>query len=66
LDGVRRVYFADHGLVDARVLNLVTMDRHVDVEGPVIVESPFTAVVIDPGSAVRRVDTGSLIIAIRR
>ena len=65
IDGARRVYFADHGVVDARVLNLVTMDRDVDVEGPAIIESPFTTVVIDPGSAVRRVDTGSLIIATR-
>jgi hypothetical protein len=33
------------------------------VEGPAIVESPFSTVVVDPGTSARRRPSGSLVIA---
>lgn len=70
----RRVYFPAVGIVEAKVCHLEALEprRPADaasakhrgdrLEGPAIVESPFTTVVIDPGAAVERTSTGSLLI----
>jgi N-methylhydantoinase A len=56
----RRAYFPQTGMVDARVLLFEELARGEVVEGPAIVESPVTTVVIDPGATVERTAGGSL------
>jgi N-methylhydantoinase A len=58
----RKVYFRESGLVDARVMRLDTMPIGQPVEGPAIIESSFTTVVIDPGAAATRRASGSLVL----
>lgn len=58
----RRCYFSDIGTVDAPVLRLESMARNVVVEGPALIESSFTTLVIEPGATAVRRATGSLII----
>jgi len=58
----RKAYFADTGLVDTRVVLFETMAPDDPLEGPAIIESPLTTVVIDPGAKVVRRGTGSLVI----
>lgn len=58
----RRVYFGPTGWIDARVRRFEALPQDVVVEGPAIVESGFTSVVIDPGAKARRDATGTLII----
>ena len=50
------------GLVDAHVHRLQAMAAGARVEGPAIVESSFTTVVIDPGASVVRSANGNLIV----
>lgn len=58
----RRVFFEDVGLVDTRTVHVESMPTEDVLQGPSIVESPFTTVVIHPGAAVHRSPSGSLII----
>jgi N-methylhydantoinase A len=58
----RDVFFQTHGLMSADVLQFEAVEVGADVEGPVIVEAPFTTVVVDPGARVTRAASGSLII----
>jgi N-methylhydantoinase A len=58
----RPAYFAGHGRVEAAVVHLASMERDVAHAGPVIVESPVTTVVVDPGASVRRTPRGNLVI----
>jgi len=60
--GTRQVYFAETGMVEAKVLRFEAMERDVPVEGPAIIESSFTTVVIDPGAVAERRASGSLVI----
>ena len=59
----RQVYFSDRGLVEAKIMHVESMERNRPVDGPAIIESLFTTVVIDPGAQVRRTGAGSLLIA---
>ena len=59
----RQVYFSDGGLVEAKIMHVESMERNRPVDGPAIIESSFTTVVIDPGAQVRRTGAGSLVIA---
>ena len=59
----RQVYFSDRGLVEAKIMHVESMERNRPVDGPAIIESSFTTVVIDPGAQVRRTGAGSLLIA---
>jgi N-methylhydantoinase A len=61
----RPVYFAATGWVDAGVHRFETLPIDVEIEGPAIVESGFTSVVVDPGASARRDATGTLIINVR-
>jgi len=54
LDERRQVYFADHGWVEAAVRRFEAVGETSPLEGPAIVESSFTTVVIDPGARARR------------
>jgi N-methylhydantoinase A len=58
----RSVYFDGPGRVHATVVSLATMARDVPYAGPVIVESPVTTVVVDPGAVAWRTTRGSLVI----
>lgn len=58
----RQIYFLDRGTVEAKVLRFETMERNVALEGPAIVESSFTTVVIDPSASAHRTSSGSLVI----
>ena len=58
----RAAYFPGVGLVDAHVHRLQAMAGGERVDGPAIVESSFTTVVIDPGASVVRPAGGNLIV----
>jgi N-methylhydantoinase A len=56
----RNVYFSGHGWLDAEVRGFSSL--HAPLHGPAIVESPFTTVVLPPGSAARSSAIGSLVV----
>jgi N-methylhydantoinase A len=56
----RRAYFPDLGTVDAKVLSFDAMEPGVVLEGPALIESPVTTVIIDAGASVARTSIGSL------
>jgi N-methylhydantoinase A len=58
----RTAYFDGIGMVDAHVELFDGMKLNVNLEGPAIVESPLTTVVIDPGARAVRKESGSLVI----
>ncbi len=58
----RRVYFRRTGWVDAPAFRFEALPDTAVVEGPAIVESSFTSVVIDPGTRARRDANGCMII----
>jgi N-methylhydantoinase A len=58
----RKAYFSDTGMMDTRVELFATMEPDVPLEGPAIIESPLTTVVIEPGAKVVRKRSGSLVI----
>ena len=58
----RSVYFSDSGFVEARVVHFDGMGEGETVDGPAIIESSFTTVVIDPGAKAERRPSGSLLI----
>jgi N-methylhydantoinase A len=60
VDPRRPVYFAGTGWIEARVERFETLPEGREVEGPAIVESSFTTVVIDPGAVARRTAGGGL------
>jgi N-methylhydantoinase A len=62
LAGRRDVYFSGHGALSAEVHALHSMPIGISVQGPAIIESPFTTVVVEPGAAAERRPSGSLVI----
>ncbi len=62
IEAGRSVYFPDTGFVEARVVHFDGMGPGETVEGPAIIESSFTTVVIDPGAKAERRPSGSLLI----
>lgn len=62
----RRVLFPGHGWRDAAVVRLETIAADDAVEGPAIVETPFTTVVIEPDAVARATEAGDLAIEIAR
>lgn len=60
----RECYFPESGRVSAPVHAFERLSPEMRVEGPAIVESPLTTVVINPGTTARRTETGSLLIDI--
>lgn len=63
VDGTRKVYFSGHGHVDATVRRFEAMKEGEVLNGPAIIESPFTTVVVDPGATAERRASGSVSIA---
>jgi len=60
----RQVYFKDSGWVKAKVASIDALAGDAVVEGPAILESGFTSIVIDPGARVARDRSGTLVIDI--
>jgi N-methylhydantoinase A len=61
--GRRAAYFTGAGWVETRVEHFATFPLAA-LAGPVIVESPFTTVVVDPGASARRSASGGLVISV--
>jgi N-methylhydantoinase A len=59
-DSARLAYFSAAGPVEARVRFFEAMQPGERLEGPAIIESPVTTVVIEPGAVVERTGAGSL------
>jgi N-methylhydantoinase A len=58
----RRAYFPGAGWVEAKVVRFEGLAAGLRVEGPAIVESSFTTVVIDPGAVATRTAQGGLLV----
>ena len=58
----RRVYFEGVGIVDATIRHFEEMTAGQTVQGPAIIESSFTTVVIEPGGVAERRATGGLMV----
>lgn len=58
--GSRKAYFGSTGWVDVPVHPFDSLAVDHEIEGPAIVESPFTTVVVDPGAIATRRASGSL------
>jgi N-methylhydantoinase A len=58
----RTIYLRGPGRVSAALRRLGDLPAGQTIEGPAIVESDFTTVVIDAGAAARRLESGSLLI----
>ncbi|WP_054303314.1 hypothetical protein [Gemmobacter sp. LW-1] len=58
----RNCYFRETGLGEVRLASFSEMTEDDRVRGPAIVESPFTTVVVFPGSEARKVASGSVVI----
>jgi N-methylhydantoinase A len=60
--GQRRAYFPRLGVVDVPVLDFGELSSGEAAEGPLIVESPVTTIVVDQDARVRRLPSGSLVL----
>ncbi len=58
----RQVYFHNRGHVDTPILRLETMGMDNERQGPAIIESPFTTIVVDPAARFLRSSAGSIVI----
>lgn len=59
---MRRAYFADSGEIETPVYELFTLPCGETRQGPAIIESPFTSIVVDPQASYTYESSGSLII----
>lgn len=65
-DGFRDLYFAGHGVVRGKVESLERLVPGAStVEGPAVIEAPFTTIVLDPGATAERLAGGNLLITVR-
>jgi len=60
----RRAWFVGSGPAEARVLAFESLEPGETVEGPAIVESPVTTIVVDPGARAERTPSGSVLVAV--
>lgn len=58
----RQVYFSARGWVDATTYRMESLAEGIEMQGPAIVESPFTTIVVDPPARFYRSAGGSIII----
>jgi N-methylhydantoinase A len=58
----RRAFFLNSGWLDVPVLTFAEIRPDVRIEGPAIVESPFTSIVINPDGAFSRSKNGNLVV----
>lgn len=62
VEGFREVYFEDVGLTKTPVLTLQSLPAEQVRQGPAIIETPFTTMVIDPRASFQLAKTGNLVI----
>jgi N-methylhydantoinase A len=62
VSGSRTAYFSGLGAVETNVELFEAMDPGAAVEGPAVIESAFTTVVVDPGATAVRTEGGTLVI----
>jgi N-methylhydantoinase A len=60
--GLRPIYFHGHGLVDTVISRLEHVAQGNVIQGPAIIESAFTTIVIDPEARFSRSEAGSIVI----
>jgi N-methylhydantoinase A len=60
IEGVRQVFFAGEGWLRTTIRRFETIEPGEFLKGPAIVESPFTSIVLTPGSVAQRRLSGSL------
>jgi N-methylhydantoinase A len=60
--GSRTAYFAGPGAVETDVELFEALEPGTAVEGPAVIESAFTTVVVDPGATAARTEGGTLVI----
>jgi N-methylhydantoinase A len=58
----RSVYFKDFGHLDTTVIMFETLSPEQRIEGPAIIQSATTTVVIDPGASATRTPGGSIVV----
>jgi N-methylhydantoinase A len=56
------VYFHRSGHLETTVVDLDSLAPSAELEGPAIVQSPITTIVVDPGARARRTAAGSIVI----
>ena len=56
----REVHFAGHGKTLTEIRNLDSIAVGDTIQGPAIIESPFSAIVVDPGASATRRPSGSI------
>lgn len=59
---MRKAYFSGTGSVDTPTMALATLEIGEVNQGPAIVETPFTTIVIDPQASFWHGASGSLLI----
>ncbi len=58
----RRAYFRETGVVDTPVVSMASLSPGRVAQGPAIVETPFTTIVVDPKATYWLEESGSLLI----
>ena len=58
----RRACFSGVGSVETQVVRFNRLEPGKHIEGPAIIESPFTTIVIEPNARAVKTETGSLVI----
>ena len=58
----RRVFFSETGPVEGAIARLEEMEPGTGIDGPAIIESSFTTIVLNPGARAERASSGSLVI----
>lgn len=59
---VRKVFFAGEGWIETPIVRFETLPVGRPFQGPAIVESPFTTIVVTKGASMSRVPSGSIVI----
>jgi N-methylhydantoinase A len=54
-------YFANAGVLDARVIDGTSLDANIEIGGPAIIEEPNTTIVIPPGIAGHLTNAGNYV-----
>lgn len=62
IEGLREVYFEDTGLTKTAVFSLRSLPVDKTLQGPAIIETPFTTMVVDPRARFKLAASGNLII----
>ena len=62
VSATRPVYFQGHGRIEVPVMRLEAMRPGDERNGPAIIESPFTTIVVDSAARYRRSAAGSIVI----